>query len=379
MAAPAAPAGTPITLAQTPQFCGEAKPGFVSAEEFLTRMDALRTGNAWTDQAAIREATRGLFGDAHRWYHHYQLIALGTAHAANMRNNWDVFVEQFKQAYFTVRSLADSDLDWLGMRQSTNQSIAAFLHNTIGAVAQSLALVKEKVSRDFAFNNLPNDDVPGAASAWLQALGAGDRAHADAILNAFGRFSRDGMLLELTRFIAAKVGARGAARDKVRNVIAKALRDGRDLPGIIETAQAEEAVAKTDGKGAPRHFGGPKPRTGHGVHGVDTADNEGPNASNQPDELHALEQELAAIWGNAQGGAESADQVAGPVAAAGGCLFCLRKGHRIRDCRQYRAHLRAQAEKRKQPRNKGKKKGDAHAIDAGEDLEMRLAQPAENF
>jgi hypothetical protein len=383
----AAPANQTLTLAHTPQFCGEPKPGFVSAEEFISRIEALREGNAWDDAATIREATRGLYGDAHRWYHHAQKLGYGATHAHEVSHRWDFFKEQFRSSFFTVRSLADSDLDWLGFRQHGGQSVGIFLHNTMGSVAQSMDLVQQRVLANYGWAALPRARWVDAEHNWYDALAAPAKAHVQAAAELFADFQRDGMLRETIRFITAKVGTRGATRDKVKDAIAKALRANAELSAIIEQAVAEEATLKAEQRAGDRR-GGPsgganarnRGRQGSNVHGVDATG----RPEDNDDDVSAVENQLAATWGGSSSSSSSSD----PNAF---CLFCLLKGHRIRDCRKHKAYLKEQQERRQGggnsdgQRKKGKratKKKDATGSGGGvqaiSDADV-YPQPPENY
>jgi hypothetical protein len=118
-----------VFLLTEPLFYGEkTRTQGCTAEEFVTRVDAQRLDNGWTQRVTAVRA-RGFMRDAaHSWCEH----ALPAIHQwdadrlTEIRETWDGFKKVFKETYFTVNTATDLAVDWTTLKQLPTEDALMF-------------------------------------------------------------------------------------------------------------------------------------------------------------------------------------------------------------------------------------------------------------
>lgn len=219
-----------------PLFYGTVDKG-LSGEDFVDRVQALKTAQAWADDVAVGKAASFLRGPAREWFTRGLALQLqDRAAAALFHSTWTVFIQRFKEMYVQVHVLADVGASWGSLRQGHKEGVRDFTQRVASTLAAYGSLCAPTAIEDATIRTLHDlsraaADVPlreAALAGWAVAFLERDVATVDRLVGSF----------------AIKVIADGLSNEKLRALVRKLEREDKpfyDITRALLNAQVDTA------------------------------------------------------------------------------------------------------------------------------------------
>jgi len=118
---------------------GEQEGKGVSPQDFWSLMETMRGAAppGTTDAAFIQQVASYFRDDARQWMKVVLKGRLGEADYRATLNNWNLFGQQFKLAFYDLKNAKDQTQHWMGMKQTDRENASRFANRAYAAIAEN--------------------------------------------------------------------------------------------------------------------------------------------------------------------------------------------------------------------------------------------------